>query len=179
MDPLLVTDRLAIAGWSVDDADAALPIYGATEVTRWLTPAMDRVEDVTAMRDVLQRWQDEQPGLFTPQGRWAVRLRDSGDLIGGVGIRLLPPSDDDLELSWQFHPDHWGNGYASEVGQALVEWAFTQDTEELFAVARPNNHRAIATAKRIGMRWVGETTKYYDLRLQVFRVRHSDLLSNA
>jgi RimJ/RimL family protein N-acetyltransferase len=135
---------------------------------------MDRVEDIAAMREVLRRWQDEQPDLLVPQGRWAVLLRDSGELIGGVGIRLLPPYDDDLELSWQFQPDQWGRGYATEVGRALVDWAFTQDIEELFAVARPNNQRAIATAKRLGMRWVGETTKYYDLRLQVFRVRPSD-----
>lgn len=176
MDPLLVTDRLTVLDWSVDDAEAALPIYGAQEVTRWLTPAMERVEDVAAMRDVLDRWQAEQPDLLTPQGRWAVRLREDGTLIGGVGIRLLPPFEDDLELSWQLHPDHWGKGYATEVGRAMVDWAFTQDAEELFAVARPSNERAIATAKRIGMRWVGETNKYYDLRLQVFRVRHNELL---
>lgn len=175
MDPLLVTDRLTVQGWSVDDAEAALAIYGAVEVTRWLTPAMNRVEDVAAMRDVLRTWSDEQPELLTPQGRWSVRLRDSGELIGGVGIRLLPPSEDDLELSWQFRPDRWGHGYATEVGRAMVDWAFTQDAEELFAVARPNNERAIATAKRLGMRWVGETTKYYGLRLQVFRVRPNEL----
>ncbi|HEX5115374.1 MAG TPA: GNAT family N-acetyltransferase [Pseudonocardiaceae bacterium] len=174
MDPLLVTDRLTVRGWSVDDAEAALPIYGAQEVTRWLTPAMERVEDITAMRDVLRQWRDEQADLLTPQGRWAVLLRDTGELIGGAGIRLLPPYEDDLELSWQFRPEHWGRGYATEVGHALVDWAFTQDTEELFAVARPNNQRAIATAKRLGMVWVGETTKYYDLRLQVFRIRPSD-----
>lgn len=176
MDPLLVTDRLVVRGWTVDDAEAALPVYGAQAVTRWLTPAMNRVEDVAAMRDVLRQWHDEQPGLLTPQGRWAVLLRDSAELVGGAGIRLLPPSEDDLELSWQLHPDHWGQGYATEVGRALVDWAFTQDAEELFAVARPNNQRAIKTAERIGMRWVGETTKYYDLRLQVFRVRHNELI---
>jgi RimJ/RimL family protein N-acetyltransferase len=175
MDQLLVTDRLVVRAWSVDDAGAALPIYGAQAVTRWLTPAMSRVEDVAAMRDVLHKWRDEQPDLLTPQGRWAVLLRDSEELIGGVSIRLLPPYEDDLELSWQLRPDHWGHGYATEVGRAMVEWAFTQDAEELFAVARPNNQRAIATAERIGMRWVGETSKYYDLRLQVFRVRPNEL----
>jgi hypothetical protein len=54
-----------------------------------------------------------------------------------------------------------GKGYATEAGRALIAWAFRQDTEELFAVARPNNVRATATAKRLGMQWVGATTKYY------------------
>ena len=45
----------------------------------------------------------------------------------------------------------------------------------MFAVARPKNTRAAATARRIGMEWVGETTKYYDMRLNVYRIRPSDL----
>jgi RimJ/RimL family protein N-acetyltransferase len=177
MDIPLTTDRLIIRDWSVDDADDALAIYGSPDVTRWLTPAMDRVGDVAAMRSVLQAWQETQPNLLTPRGRWAVQRRDDNTVIGGLGIRLLPPYEDDLELSWQLNPEAWGKGYATEAGRALVAWAFTQDTDELFAAARPNNNRAIATAKRLGMQWVGETTKYYGLNLQVYRIRHSDLPS--
>ena len=92
-----------------------------------------------------------------------------------MGIRLLPPSDEDLELSWQLNPDEWGKGYAAEAARALIAWAFTQEIDELFAVARPTNVRAVATVKRLGMQWVGETTKYYGLNLQVYRIRPSDL----
>jgi RimJ/RimL family protein N-acetyltransferase len=175
MENPLTTDRLIIRDWSVDDADAALAIYGSLDVAHWLTPAMDRVGDVAAMRSVLHAWQEAQPNLLTPRGRWAVQRRDDNAVIGGLAIRLLPPYEDDLELSWQLNPEAWGKGYATEAGRALIAWAFTQDTEELFAVARPNNVRAIATAKRLGMQWVGETTKYYHLMLQVYRIRHSDL----
>jgi RimJ/RimL family protein N-acetyltransferase len=179
MNPSLSTDRLVIRDWSVDDAEAAQEIYGSVEVTHWLTPAMDRINDVAAMRSVLQAWQEAQPTMLPPRGRWAVERRDDGKVIGGLGIGLLPPDEEDLELSWQLHPDTWGHGYATEAGRALTEWAFTQDADELFAVARPNNVRAVATAKRLGMQWVGETTKYYDLRLQVFRLRHSDITNDG
>jgi RimJ/RimL family protein N-acetyltransferase len=176
MDSPLTTDRLVIRDWSIDDAEAAHQIYGSAEVTHWLTPAMDRINDLAAMRSVLHAWQEAQPNLLPPRGRWAVERRDTGEVVGGLGIRLLPPYEEDLELSWQLHPEAWGQGYATEASQALVKWAFTQDADELFAVARPNNVRAVATAKRLGMQWVGETTKYYDLRLQVFRIRHSDIV---
>jgi hypothetical protein len=43
-------------------------------------------------------------------------------------------------------------------------------------VVRPANKRAEATVRRIGMDWVGETGKYYDLRLQVFRLRPADVV---
>jgi RimJ/RimL family protein N-acetyltransferase len=175
MDPL-TTERLIIRPWTVDDAEAALAIYGAGEVTRWLTPAMGQVDDLSAMRSVLEAWVADQPNMIPPRGRWAVQHKESDRAIGGLAIRLLPPFEEDLELSWQLRPEEWGHGYASEAARGLARWAFTQDIDELFAVARPNNTRAIGTAKRVGMEWVGETTKYYDLRLQVFRIRPSDLL---
>ncbi|HKN56476.1 MAG TPA: GNAT family N-acetyltransferase [Amycolatopsis sp.] len=172
----LTTDRLVVRDWTSDDAEAAHAIYGAEDVTHWLTPAMDRVGDVAAMRSVLHAWQEAQPNLPPPRGRWAIERREDGVVVGGLGIHLLPPFEEDLELSWQLSPDAWGQGYAAEASRALTAWAFTQDIEELFAVARPNNTRAIATAKRIGMQWVGETTKYYGLRLQVYRIRPTDVL---
>ena len=42
-------------------------------------------------------------------------------------------------------------------------------------MVRPHNTRGAATAQRAGMEWVGETEKYYDLRLQVYRLRKGDL----
>ncbi|OLF11915.1 GNAT family N-acetyltransferase [Actinophytocola xanthii] len=171
----LITARLLVREWEVDDAAAALAIYGVEKVARWLTPAMGEVADEASMRLVLQAWVEDQPNMLPPRGRWAIERRDTGEVIGGLGIRLLPPYEEDLELSWQLRPEAWGHGYAVEAGEALVRWAFTQEIDELFAVARPSNTRAIATAKRLGMAWVGETDKYYNLRLQVFRLRPSDL----
>jgi RimJ/RimL family protein N-acetyltransferase len=174
MEPL-ATERLLVRPWSVDDANRALAIYGAKEVTRWLTPAMEHVPDLVTMRSILQKWVDAQPNLLPPRGRWAVQRKDNDEVIGGLSIRLLPPFDEDLELSWQLRPEAWGHGYATEAGNALVRWAFTQEVDELFAVARPRNTRAIGMARKLGMEWVGETTKYYGLRLQVYRIRPSDL----
>jgi RimJ/RimL family protein N-acetyltransferase len=175
VDHSLETERLMIRAWTADDADAALEIYGAADVTRWLTPAMDRVVNQATMRSVLQAWEELRATATPPRGRWAVERKEDGVVVGGLGIKLLPPFEEDLEISWQLRPEAWGQGYATEAGSALIRWAFTQDIDELFAVARPDNTRAIATAERLGMTWVGETSKYYDLTLQVFRIRPSDL----
>ncbi|OXM39094.1 GNAT family N-acetyltransferase, partial [Amycolatopsis alba DSM 44262] len=72
----LTTERLIVRDWSEDDAEAALAIYGTADVTRWLTPAMDRVTDAAAMRSVLQAWQQAQPNLVPPRGRWAVQRKE-------------------------------------------------------------------------------------------------------
>jgi hypothetical protein len=45
----------------------------------------------------------------------------------------------------------------------------------VFAVVRLGNTRGVATARRVGMEWVGETDKYYGLAMQVYRIRAAEL----
>jgi RimJ/RimL family protein N-acetyltransferase len=171
VDCRLTTDRLRVRPWRIEDAEAALAIYGIPDVTGWLTPATARIGDLPAMRAVLHAWVEMQPNLLPPRGRWAIeRIADQG-VVGGLAIRLLPPYEVDLELSFQLRLEEWGKGYATEAAGALIGWAFTQDVAELFAVVLPSNSRAIATIQRLGMEWVGETSKYYDHTLQVYRIR--------
>jgi [ribosomal protein S5]-alanine N-acetyltransferase len=174
MAQLLLTARLALRPWTADDAGAALAAYGDAQVARWLVPAMDRVEDTAAMRLVLQQWVAEDSRMMAPAGRWAIELRQDKRLIGGATLLPLPP-DEEFEIGWQLHPGAWGHGYATETGLALARWAFEQGIEQVIAVVRPANTRAAATVRRIGMEWVGETEKYHNLRLQVFRLRPGDL----
>jgi RimJ/RimL family protein N-acetyltransferase len=174
----LVTERLILRQWTADDAGAALRSYGDAEVARWLAPAMDRVGDEAAMRVVLQQWMAEGERMLTPAGRWAIELRQDGSLIGGATLLPLSP-DDEYEIGWQLHRDAWGHGYATETGRALARRAFEQGLEQVIAVVRPANARAVATVRRIGMEWVGETEKYHNLRLQVYRLRPADLAAST
>ena len=170
----LITERLVLRPWSPDDAGAALGVYGDAEVARWLTPVMDRIRDEAAMRVVLQQWVAEDARMLTPAGRWAVELRGDGQLVGGATLLPLPP-DDEFEIGWQLRPGAWGHGYATETGLAMASWAFEQGIEQVIALVRPVNTRALAMVRRIGMEWIGETEKYHGLRLQVFRLRPGDL----
>jgi hypothetical protein len=93
-----------------------------------------------------------------------------------VALLSLPPRCNDLEIGWQISPTRWGQGYGAEAGHAVAHQAFEHTgISELFAVIRPGNHRGVATARRDGMDWVGETNKYYGLDLQVYRLNKDDL----
>jgi RimJ/RimL family protein N-acetyltransferase len=174
MTQRLVTERLVLRPWTPDDAEPALNAYGNGDVARWLAPEMDTVPDLAAMRLVLQQWVAENARMLTPAGRWAIELRADHSLIGGATLLPLAP-DDEFEIGWQLIPAAWGHGYAAETGLALARWAFDQGIEQVIAVVRPANKRAEAMVRRLGMEWVGETEKYHNLRLQVFRLRPGDL----
>jgi len=172
---IITTARLRLRPWRVGDAEEALRIYGHDEVARWLAPAMGRVPDVDAMREVLHRWVEADGAAERPTGRWAMEELETGRLVGAAAVLPLPPLGEDLEIGWQLAPEAWGRGLAAEAGHALAHFAFSGGEDELFAVVRPRNTRGAATARRVGMEWVGETEKYYDLRLQVFRLRKGEL----
>jgi RimJ/RimL family protein N-acetyltransferase len=169
------TARLLLRPWVLDDAEAALAIYGADEVSRWLAPAVERVPDIASMRADLASWMVECVSLDSCQGRWAIVLRETSEVVGGVTLLPLPPYDVDLQVGWQIAPKAWGNGFATEAGHAVAHYAFGAGLDEIFAVVRPQNVKGAATARRVGMEWVGVTEKYYNLRLEVYRLRRGDL----
>jgi RimJ/RimL family protein N-acetyltransferase len=171
------TPRLTLRPWEREDATAALAIYGAEDVARWLSPAIGHISDVASMEQVIDGWLADD--LEAPARRWAIEVVDESTgrptVIGGAALLPLPPDGVDLEIGWQLDPSRWGNGFGSEAGHAVAHYAFEAGLDEVFAVVRPNNARGAATARRIGMEWVGETEKYYQLRLQVYRLRAGEL----
>jgi RimJ/RimL family protein N-acetyltransferase len=167
------TPRLLLRPWADQDAAAALSVFGDEQVARWLAPAIDQVPDVGSMRALMARWAQQR--VAPPSGRWAVEVAESGEVIGALALLPLPPDELDLEIGWQLAPGAWGKGYAAEAGHAVAHYAFASGADEIFAVVRPRNARGAATARRVGMEWVGETDKYYALTLQVYRLRKGDL----
>jgi RimJ/RimL family protein N-acetyltransferase len=167
------TRRLVLRPWTPADAPAALAVFGEESVTRWLSPAMALVRSVDEMASIIGSWLDAPPPA--PAGRWAVTSAADGRLLGGVAVLPLPPGRTELEVGWQLDPSVWGLGYAAEAGHAIAHRVFAAGVDELFAVVRPRNRRGVRTATSIGMEWVGETEKYYGLRLQVYRLRRGEL----
>ena len=170
------THRLMLRPWHIDDEIAACAIYGAREVARWLCPALPATVDRSDMRTHsahLDRREGDAAGL--PLGRWAITEKQSGQVIGGVALLPLPPERTDLEIGWQVAPAMRGLGTARRPATVAHQAFEKAGLSEVFAVARPATDRAVATARRVGMEWVGETSKYYGLYLQVYRLRKADL----
>lgn len=171
--PIIQTGRLTLRPWQLTDAEEALEIFGAEDVRRWLAPGLDPVSDISAMRARLSSWQS--PAGPPPLGHWAVVDQGTDQLVGSGQIIPLPPENRDLLIGYEIRPSQWGHGFGTEAGHALAHYAFQNGQTEIFAVVRSRNERAKATARKIGMEWVGETEKYFGLRLHVYRLRPGDL----
>ena len=85
---------------------------------------------------------------------WAVSERSSPGLIGMVGLHHVPPDlpcAPAVEVGWRLHPDHWGQGYATEAARASLDVGFAAGVEEIVAFTTTTNTRSQAVMERIGM----------------------------
>ena len=163
------TERLVVRDWVVDDAPAALGIYGRDEVTRWLgAPPMQSVMSLEAMREGVGRMiarNAERPGF----GLWPTVRSDDGALVGATLLAPVRDGDGAVEIGWHFNPDYWGHGYATEAARGVLELAFgSRDLDRVIAVVYPGNARSLAVCRRLGMIHDGRTDRYYGVTLELF-----------
>jgi RimJ/RimL family protein N-acetyltransferase len=162
---ILETERLVIRAWTQNSADLIrlVDLYTRPEVTRFLGPFVGPPPEVV---DRWQRRMDEDPRQVVA----AIEVRDTGTLAGSVLYKPLP-GEHHMEVGWHLHPDSVRRGYATEAGRAVVERGFRLGVPEVFAVVRPDNPRSQAVCRRLGMRHIGRTTRYYDTELELFHLR--------
>jgi RimJ/RimL family protein N-acetyltransferase len=94
-------------------------------------------------------------------GSWAVVELDSGVPAGTVLLKPLPNGDGEIEIGWHLHPDRWGRGYASEAASAMLRHGFAGGLDEIWAVVDPANQPSIAVCRRINLRLLGVTSRWY------------------
>jgi ribosomal-protein-alanine N-acetyltransferase len=162
MGPSLYTDRLQLREWKMDDADAALQIYGDPEVMHFLgdgKPVVDLAAQQQWLAERIERYRGPE---FKGLGPWAIVQRDTKEVIGTMLLKQLPPTSDQIEIGWHLARRVWGCGFASEAARVVLQYGFIDlSLERIFAVIKPGNLRSAAVARRIGMQWIERTNRYY------------------
>jgi [ribosomal protein S5]-alanine N-acetyltransferase len=151
----LETPRFTIRQWKPEDAEDL-----------WMLMADPRVHQYTgdtpwplerAMKYIQLMLDKDFRTLEVFHG--ACVLKSGSELIGFTGLNPYLPKQPELE--WQFGVPHWGNGYATEIGKAVIEAAFAStDIERIFGMVNPKNKASMRVMEKIGMTCLG---------LQVFR----------
>lgn len=183
-DIIFQTERLDAHAWNVEEqADKALALYGDPEVVRYIgnTLVANVAEQRTFIEAVLGRMAKFAPGL----GSWPLFERDTGEMVGTALLKPLPPSVEntaaqgEIEIGWHLARKHWGRGFATEAGRALLLRGFdTLGLKELHAVVEPPNTASQAVALRLGMTPTGKTDRFYDRTLEHFVIRSNDWRAN-
>jgi RimJ/RimL family protein N-acetyltransferase len=73
-------------------------------------------------------------------------------------------------VGWHLHPDAWGRGLATEAARGAIAHGFRGGLEAIYAVVRPGNAASLAVCRRLAMRPVGRTSRWYDTELETFLI---------
>lgn len=142
------TERLLIRPFRLEDFESYLEFMTDERATRYLLFNDDQktVEGARELLDfIIQSYQSDEP-VFA----YAIALKNH-QFIGSCGISAVAEGGV-YECYYSLLPRHWGQGYASEAMQALVEYCFDRlDITEMRAYIQPDNKQGIEVARRIGM----------------------------
>ncbi len=152
--PQLETARLRLRGWRARDLKIHAEMSADPEVMRYIGNGepLDRMGSWREIAMHIGHW------VLRGYGQWVLERKDDGASLGQAGL-WNPPGWPGLEVGWRLARDAWGQGYATEAGQAAIDWAWaTLDADQLISVIQPGNVRSIRVAERLGMRRLRETT---------------------
>jgi ribosomal-protein-alanine N-acetyltransferase len=159
--PQLTHDRVRIRALERSDAPAwyqYLALPHVFEHTSWNLQSID---------DLLPQFAMFESADPASQVRFAIVLADTGALVGTVGLHTVSPVNRSAEVTYDLAPEVWGQGIASAVCTAIVDWAFAQRAMlRIQATILESNTRSLQVVQRCGFECEGYLRCYRLVRGQ-------------
>ncbi len=149
--PRLVGPTTELRPWLVENASALADAWNDAEIQHRLN-VPDPCDEAAAARWIAQR------GRAWAEGRsadLAVADRQSGTVIGEVGLSSFDPVRRAALVGWWIAAGWRGGGRAGEAVRLVVDWALSDGPlEAVMAEIDADNPASAAVARRAGMRLV-------------------------
>ena len=144
---MLVTERLILRDSRMSDVPALFGILGDRE-------AMQYTQSCASLRDCRRHvagheWQRRRIG----HAPWTIARKNDGAIIGWGGL-YEDPFDPGwgLEVGYWFARSAWGQGFASELVKASLDFARERGVDLVSAFARPENGASCRVLEKAGFR---------------------------
>jgi RimJ/RimL family protein N-acetyltransferase len=102
-------------------------------------------------------------------------LRATDQLIGNVGLNPFLKDERIPEIEWQIGPEHWGKGYATEIGRAMLSYGFQEaGFPAIMGFALSHHAPSRRVMEKIGMTYLydkevdGQTKSFYRIERHDF-----------
>ena len=164
------TPRLRLRPWAAEDEALGLDLVCDPEVMRFVGQALTEAEARAHMANALRR------GAGGRLGIWCVLDRASGEKIGDGVLTPVPIETDtpdwtalvpdaypeaEIEVGYMLKPGAWGQGFATEICDRLLRFAFQQTAlAQVVACTDPDNHASQRVLRKCGMRDCGPARAY-------------------
>ncbi len=167
---ILDTARLILRYQQLSDVAALVDLWTDPDVTRHLGGPRDREWLESVFEETAEEPFAERYDL------WPVVERATGQVVGHCGLlEKEVEGTPEIELTYVFARSAWGQGYATEMGRALRDYAFEElGLERLIALIEPENAASERVARKVGMRFDREVVRPGGALRKVYVVERRD-----
>jgi len=148
---ILDTERLKLRRLRADDLQPLHALYRDAEMRRYIPNGVLTLEETQLELEHFMHGHPEHPEL----GLWATIERSSGAFLGRCG--LLPwviAGKSEVELAFMIDKSRWGEGFATEAGRGIVEYARNRlGLAQLVCLIMPGNLASAKVARKVGMQF--------------------------
>ncbi len=165
MKKVLSTERLLIREFNRDDWEDVCAMNTDAEVMQTIGNGKVGTieEEKSGFENILLSYKTGK-GL----GVWAVTTL-SKTFIGAASMTLLGNTGE-VQIGYRFQKEYWGQGYATEVTKALVEYGFNQlKLKRIVATTNLDNEKSKHVLEKSGLRFQ-KTTTFYGLEMDYFAI---------
>jgi len=157
MQPTLYTERLILRPMSSADAPRIKKLPGAGEISETTANIPHPYEDGMAEEFIRPHVDNYAAGT---QAVFAITLRETGELIGAIGL-VIKPQDENAEMGYWLGKEYWNRGYVTEAAREVVKFGFKE--LNLHRIHAHYFSRNIASGKimqKIGMKHEGHSRDF-------------------
>ncbi len=149
---ILETERLLLRNQQPEDIEVLAKMFADEEVMRFIGDG--KTYPRSAAEQSIAKWNDyERKHGFTS---WAIVRKEDNAFIGKCGFNYLPDNSD-IELAYMLDEPYWGNGYASEIAKATLEYGINKlNLKRVVALVYPQNSPSIRVIEKTGMKYEKE-----------------------
>ncbi len=146
---IFTTDRLIVREMCLEDMPEYYKLYESLNECDFVEELYPYEEECEFVKNYIQNMY-----TFFGYGLWLVFLKETGELIGRVGIENREiDNTTKQEIGYLIGKDYQEQGYAYEACEATIEYARTMlNLDELFACIHRDNFKSIALVEKLGFR---------------------------
>lgn len=146
---ILETRRCVVREFSMEYLDALFGLYAGEGMTDYMEPLYEYEKEKEYQQAYI-----EHIYRFYGYGTWIVCEKDSGALIGRVGIDHREELLGEPELGYAIGVPYQRQGYATEVCRAILSYAKEElGMEKLNCLIEAGNEVSVRVAEKLGFTW--------------------------
>lgn len=153
------TERLLLTPWTTDETDVEGLYAYAKNPNVGPNAGWSPHASLEESKEIIET-------LFLPNEVWAIREKESGKIMGSIGLEPDRRRENvkSLEMGYSLGEEYWGHGYMTEAAHAVMDYAFNELDIVVMAICTgPENKRSQRVIEKCGFKFEGIQRKGYHI----------------